>query len=353
MTATLFSNVWQLQVARDTRTDAMLGWSGRPIRVVREEWQRALRQIGAGFLILALTMILGLVVAQRVTLRGLHIASLASLIATLVLMAGDWYFQRVRDKSLWILAIGFSTTGVVASIATVPQWSLSLACGALLITGVGILLGTREQGRPRNCIRVLGALFAILVLASVRLLALAPAGVAPGIADRIPIFVLLGCALLAWGHAWLHRDRWSMVWFFGCGQFAGLIETAWLRGFSITVEDAVWTTLFIQCAIGASISGIAAWMGYGMKARIPLMASAVAVTLACLAWMASNLWIDHCCDRSRRDVWLLEPKGTRRVLGRLLVRVPCRDMVAERNAIRSGANRMADRDCVCNLLPRD
>lgn len=289
MTATLFSNVWQLQVASDTRTDAMLGWSGRPIRVVREEWQRALRQIGAGFLILALTMILGLVVAQRVTLRGLHIASLASLVATLVLMAGDWYFQRVRDRSLWILAIGISITGVVASIATVPQWSLSLACGALLMTGVGILLGTREQGRPRNCIRVLGALFAILVIASVRLLALAPAGVAPGIADRIPIFVLLGCALLAWGHAMLHRDRWSMVWFFGCGQFAGLIETAWLRGFTLTLEDAVWTTLFIQCAIGASISGIAAWMGYGMKARIPLMASAVAVTLACMGWMASNL----------------------------------------------------------------
>ena len=289
-TASIFSIIWRAYTARDTRSDALLHWSGRPAVLVRGEWQTALRQVSTGFLLVGLVLIAGIVLYHPASMAGLNWASGGILVATSILFI-DRYFQRTHaELPPWIGAAGIAGMGIIA-----PVWSAvdaSLVSCAILMTVTGAAM-IAASVRRANSFSVLIWIVGILACIAIRLVGQKVffAGPWTGV-GLVPVVVLLAAWALAIANAWLHRDRWSWLVGLLTAQAAGLIFTLLYRGGSGFTMERGWDTIFAQCAILALSSGIGTCLGFGRLVRIPVIVATLVLALCSGLWLVYALQVN-------------------------------------------------------------
>ncbi|MFN9852433.1 MAG: hypothetical protein ACK57P_11515 [Planctomycetota bacterium] len=289
-TASIFSIIWRAYTARDTRSDALLHWSGRPAVLVRGEWQTALRQVSTGFLLVGLVLIAGIVLYHPASMAGLNWASGGILVATSILFI-DRYFQRAHaELPPWIGAAGIAGMGIIA-----PVWSAvdaSLVSCAILMTVTGAAM-IAASVRRANSFSVLIWIVGILACIAIRLVGQKVffAGPWTGV-GLVPVVVLLAAWALAIANAWLHRDRWSWLVGLLTAQAAGLIFTLLYRGGSGFTMERGWDTIFAQCAILALSSGIGTCLGFGRLVRIPVIVATLVLALCSGLWLVYAMQVN-------------------------------------------------------------
>jgi hypothetical protein len=289
-TASIFSIIWRAYTARDTRSDALLHWSGRPAVLVRGEWQTALRQVSAGFVLVGLVLIAGIVLYHPASMSGLNWASGGILVATSILFVDRCFRRTQADLPPWIGAAGIAGMGIIA-----PVWSAvdsSLVSCAILMTVTGAAM-IAASVRRANSFSILIWIVGILACIAIRLVGQKVffAGPWTGV-GLVPVAVLLAAWALAIANAWLHRDRWSWLVSLLTAQAAGLIFTLLSRGGSGFAMERGWDTIFAQCAILALSSGIGTCLGFGRLVRIPVIVAALVLALCSGLWLVYALQVN-------------------------------------------------------------
>jgi hypothetical protein len=296
LTASIFSLLWRAYTDRDHRTDALLHWTGRPAKLVRQEWQTALQQVSAGFLIVGLLFIILVVIMQPQPMSGLSWASSGILVAILLPMVIRFLREDAMDLAPWIGAIGVSFMGMIAPWWGTIDHSLAAATAVMTLTGAAMIgnssRGLFDDGIQDNPRRVLIVVYLILAIIALRVLAYRAAWFGPGPMGGVgflPVGILCCAFGLAVAHSWLHRDRWSWLWSLLLGQAAGFITTLFALGAPPSWPMRIWDTLFVQCSVMALVSGIGTLFGFGRRVRIPLVMATGILTLVSGGWMLVSL----------------------------------------------------------------
>jgi len=293
-TASIFSIIWRAYTARDTRSDALLHWSGRPARLVRDEWQTALSQVSAGFVLVGLIAIVGVVVVQPASISGLLWASLGILVATSILLAQRWIRRDLYDYSPWIGAVGIACMGIVASASSSTLSSLGFSSVVMALTGsLMIANSARHSGnasRRANPFAFLIWIIGILGCLSFRVFFdnVFPMGTSVAV-DLIPVLIMVAAWALSIANAWLHHDRWSWLVSLLVGQFASSLFTFQYWS-TVGPWDRVFSdVMFLQLAALAVSSGLGTALGFSRRVRIPLIFATICLVLLSGLWLAYAL----------------------------------------------------------------
>ncbi len=297
-TASIYSLVWQFFTSRDTRSDALLHWNGRPAAQVRSDWQASLSQISAGFATVGLVLIVGIVLVAGPSTSGLVWGS-SGILASIAFHFSQAY---KRDSKIefgpWIAAAGAAGMGIVAPNFSATAESLGASGIVILAAGLVVVLnsirnalveGSRGQANSRYA---LWSVLAIATCISLRNLLNLPR--IPGAVwsqNAWSVGILIGAWVLAAANTWFHSDRWSWIWSLLLGQLAGLIYS---NGFMFNGGpngSTVSGAMLLQIAIMAGSSAFATLSGFGRKSRIPLLLGTLVVFFISAVWLIGALSI--------------------------------------------------------------
>ncbi len=288
-TACVFCGLWRWFLASVTSVETMEPDRMKSLTIAREQWQRSLLQISAGFSVIGVLLAAFLMLANGPWIIGLRNPALGLIASLFVLGAILWFERGGLESGRWLLGFGLACAGVLAPWWTSSVDSLSSVAGVVGLAGAALIGFTGYGLADRTTSRSFWIMLAYLVLIAGRLLfansfVIGPFRTGPSHA----VWVLVGASLLALAHAWMTRERVSMLGALITAQLAGFVMTLWVNPAS-NVAAMGWETLFVQCAIMAIFSLFGSALGFGARVRIPLHFANVLLSLVCGLWLIESL----------------------------------------------------------------